>query len=377
VTRLHVFVGGGGVGKTTLAAGYALALARQGRRVGLLGIDPARRLQSALGLTLPDLEVPVPGAGELRAALLRPADCLRRWAAEATTDPAAAARLQKNAFFLALADRLAAASDILAAVRMAEWLERDPALTDLVVDTAPGLNAVEFLSRPQHLTAFLEGRLVKALRWVARGRPGFFGAIARGGVNVLGGLARIGGTSLLLELADFLLLVEDVMAKMLTRLEAAQRWLHGPDTHLLIVAAVREDTETSVRQLTAALHEVAVPPRAILVNRALPATLEAELAGVDVGALDAEAAAVIRFARGYCALQARVVESVRAFAPLVVVVPAAASPGETTRLETLRWLGEHLLEAESPRPKAAPVELRPGRAVTAAVVAWPLELPGQ
>ena len=35
--RLHVLVGSGGVGKTTLSAGYALALARSGRRVGLLG----------------------------------------------------------------------------------------------------------------------------------------------------------------------------------------------------------------------------------------------------------------------------------------------------------------------------------------------------
>ena len=111
--RLHVLVGSGGVGKTTLSAGYALALASRGRRVGLLGIDPARRLQGALGLTLTDLEARVPVEGELRAALLRPADCLRRWAKEACTDDAARARLEGNAFFLAMADRLAGATDIL------------------------------------------------------------------------------------------------------------------------------------------------------------------------------------------------------------------------------------------------------------------------
>jgi len=41
-----------------------------------------------------------------------------------------------------LADRLAAATDLLAAVRVAEWAERDPQMTDLVVDTAPGVNAI-------------------------------------------------------------------------------------------------------------------------------------------------------------------------------------------------------------------------------------------
>ena len=61
--RLHVLLGAGGVGKTTLAAGYAVALARAGGRVGLLGIDPARRLSGALGLTLADREVVVPAFG--------------------------------------------------------------------------------------------------------------------------------------------------------------------------------------------------------------------------------------------------------------------------------------------------------------------------
>ena len=78
--RLHVLLGAGGVGKTTLAAGFALSLARAGSRVGLLGIDPARRLQSALGVTLQDRAMPVSGwqdprslareTGSLHAALL-------------------------------------------------------------------------------------------------------------------------------------------------------------------------------------------------------------------------------------------------------------------------------------------------------------------
>lgn len=345
MTRLHVFVGGGGVGKTTLSAGYALALAQSGRRVGLLGIDPAKRLQSALGLSLPDLEVLVPGSGELRAALLRPAECLRRWASEATTDAAARERLQQNAFFLALADRLAGASDLLAAVRIAEWAERDPSMTDLVVDTAPGLNAVEFLGRPQSLVAFLEGRLVTWLRWLAKGKSGVLGTFARSGASVLGGLARVGGTKMLFELADFLLLVEDVFEKMLTRLEAAQKWLRSADTNIIIVTAVREDTASSVGQLTAALKQVAVPPAAIVVNRALPASLDRELEPIDVTTFPSELAAILRFARGYAQMQARVVTAVGAFAPVVVVVPAAPAADDATRLLTLRGLGEHLVKA--------------------------------
>lgn len=230
-TRLHVLLGAGGVGKTTLAAGYALALARAGGRVGLLGIDPARRLQSALGLALTDCEVAVPAAGDLHAALLCPEESLRRWAEEACPNPAALASLRDNAFFVALADRLAASTDVLAAVRLAEWVERDPSLTDLVVDTAPGLNAVEFLRRPQRLTAFLEGRLVRWLRLLSRSpRGGSIGGFMRGAARrALGGLTRIAGTHTILELADLLASVEGMLEGMVHRLEHAQRWLRdGP-----------------------------------------------------------------------------------------------------------------------------------------------------
>ena len=48
--NLYVFLGAGGVGKTTLSASYALSCANSGRKVILLSIDPAQRLRSAFGI---------------------------------------------------------------------------------------------------------------------------------------------------------------------------------------------------------------------------------------------------------------------------------------------------------------------------------------
>ena len=44
-------MGAGGVGKTTLATGFAISLAKTGKKVVLMSIDPAKRLATALGLT--------------------------------------------------------------------------------------------------------------------------------------------------------------------------------------------------------------------------------------------------------------------------------------------------------------------------------------
>jgi anion-transporting ArsA/GET3 family ATPase len=351
--RLHVLLGAGGVGKTTLAAGYALALARAGRRVGLLGIDPARRLQTALGIELADAEATVPDAGELRAAVLSPGEALRRWVLESVPDPDVRARLLVNTFFLALAERLATANDVFAAIRVAEWAEHDPALDDLVVDTAPGFNAIEFLRRPEALSAFLEGPLVSWMRRFARAqRHGLAGEALRGvAQRVLGGLARIGGTDMLVELADFLALAEDAFGRMATRLADARRWLADPSTDLLLVTTVRDDAAEMAGGMARALASLDLSPRATLVNRTFAPELGAELDALGPVSLSPESAAVVRYARAQLALQARVVEAVAPLAPAIASLPASRSFEGDARRGALLALGERVREVLDQRER--------------------------
>ncbi len=343
MTTLHVFVGAGGVGKTTLAAGYALALARSGARVGLLGIDPSRRLQDALGLRLGDEPLDVPGAPGLSAAILSPGDALRRWAAE-EADETSARRLADNPLFLALADRLATASDVLAAARMVEWAERDPRLDHLVVDTAPGLNAIEFLRRPEQVEAFLEGRLVAVLRWVARrDRGARWATLAAGARRLVAGLARIGGTRLLLDLADLLSQVHRPFERMLRRLERARRWLPSEGARIVLVVSARDEAGApSAAALGDALRALGMAPWAVVVNRAVPEAMSAELAVVDVGPLPESTAAVVRYARAVARAQGRVIPAVAGLAPRRVALPAEPGLEGATRAEALSRLGARL-----------------------------------
>lgn len=323
MTRLHVLLGAGGVGKTTLAAGYALSLAGAGRTVGLLGIDPARRLQTALGLSLDDEPRRVPDAGALFAAMLAPSQCLPRWAA--AEGPA----LARNAFFAALAERLATANDVFAAIRMVEWIERQPELDDLVVDTAPGLNALEFLRRPEALSAFLEGPLVGWLRHLARTREqGFVGR------RVTSALSRIAGTSFLFELADFVALAERMLETMMARLSRARAWIASADTELVLVAAVREDAAHVARAISSALRALSLAPSAVVINRALDPALSRELDALDPNA------PVARLSRVELSRQARVLAELAPFSP--ILLPAVAGLEGDDRRAALRELGDRL-----------------------------------
>lgn len=59
MSRIAFFLGKGGVGKTTLSAATAYALARQGRRVLIASLDPAHNLGDVFGIRLRDERTPL------------------------------------------------------------------------------------------------------------------------------------------------------------------------------------------------------------------------------------------------------------------------------------------------------------------------------
>jgi len=328
--RLHVLIGDGGVGKTTLSAAYALALAGRGRHVGLLGVDPARRLETALGIPVDDRAVRVPVPGILHAAHLVPATTLGRWVTEGLATADRRARVLDNAFFRAMAERLATTTDVIGAVRVAEWLEADPSLTDIVVDTAPGRNGLELLARPEALLAFGRGRL---LRWLAHAGGDVTGGL-RGRV-----LASVRGLTGLEVLGELGALVEACAApaqSFARRLEAAHALLRAPATEVVLVTAVRADALRRLEHTQQFLASAGLRASTIAVNGALP-----EIAAAEVSATPPDPAArgILRLVRADLALQAEILVGVRRSSARVVVVPTQSGLDAPDRLDRLTALG--------------------------------------
>lgn len=361
--RLHIFLGAGGVGKTTLSAGFALALAQQGRHVGLMSIDPAKRLQGALGLSeLPETgaQLDIPNCpGSLRASVLHIGDSLKRWVQEAGLSEQAQERLYKNTLFRALAERLATATDTFAAVRMAEWPEKEEGLTDLVVDTAPGIHAIDFLSKPEKLAAFLDGKLIEWLKWFAAENNTPVGLIQRvvksGAKRVLEGLSELGGQHFMLHFAEFLILLDDVFARMMSRLEFAGTWLRSSETHCYVVTSVRYDAVQVAAELSKTLKSLKMKPSEIIINRAFPEDLANDQNFTEILARmrqQQDASFFANYLDNFIIIQRRVQEQLGRAAASVLTLPVAEhlDAQQELRQADLMALGQRIFELSGESP---------------------------
>jgi arsenite-transporting ATPase len=282
--RLTVFLGAGGVGKTTLSAAYALGLAMEGRRVALLSIDPAKRMQSAIGLSTlddngVDVKLPAGGRGRLTAFQLSVPVLLRRWVREQGLGPSHEKKLLEHSFFTVISEKLASATDAFAAARLAEIRESIPDLDEVVVDTAPGIHAIDFIVRPERLIDFMDSRVIGWIRSTA-GREGgglVSGVMRLGAKKVLSGLSLLGGEGFLAALGEFLFLLEGVLARLGDRLSLAHEWLRSDSASVHVVASLREDALHAAETFHETLSQLRITPRSVVLNRVVPAELQSDV----------------------------------------------------------------------------------------------------
>jgi arsenite-transporting ATPase len=155
--RFLFFTGKGGVGKTSLSAAMALALAGRGKRVLLVSTDAASNLDEMLGVPLSNRPVPVPGAPGLQVLNIDPhvaaehyrARVLAQLPPAAGDDEVASVREQLSG---------ACTTEIATFDEFATLLA-DTALPyeHVVFDTAPTGHTLRLLSLPRAWSGFLQG----------------------------------------------------------------------------------------------------------------------------------------------------------------------------------------------------------------------------
>jgi anion-transporting ArsA/GET3 family ATPase len=275
--EIVVACGPGGVGKTTTAAAAAvMAACRQGGRVLVLTVDPARRLADALGLAgignderrIEDAVFKSAGVtprGELWAAMLDTKESwdalVRRHAPDAETRD----KILANPLYRDISGRFVQSHDYIAMERLYEI--HNEGLYDLiVVDTPPTRNALDFLDAPQRMADFFSSRL---LRWlIVPYRSRLVNFASRPFYQVAD---RILGTQFLADISEFFILFQSMYDGFVERAEAVTRLLSERRTTFMVVSTLET---TPVREAEFFARELLVRGLhlgAIVLNKVLPA----------------------------------------------------------------------------------------------------------
>ncbi|MCH7667189.1 MAG: ArsA family ATPase [Acidobacteria bacterium] len=294
-----VFVGSGGVGKTTLAASLAVHFAAQGERTLVMTFDPSLRLKDALGIgdsagsDPPDAreaEVRVAlsqagdpqAGGELYAHLLDARRTFDRLIHRYAPDDASRDRILGNRFFRHLAGRLAGILEYMAVERLYEAVKAER-FDRIILDTPPTREALEFLDAPQRIVSFLDsGALRVALKpWFDQGGHFRPKALPGLGMPLEALLDRMVGIDLLRDMAEFFQAFAPLFDGFRERALEVEGLLQSRDTGFVLVTAPAErnlaGTMFFARHLTERSHNLV----AVIANRVHPAPGAPSSGGAD------------------------------------------------------------------------------------------------
>ena len=235
-----VLLGAGGVGKTTTSVAMAFGGARLGLKVGLLSIDPARRLASALGIkmgkdlvkiSIGDQEI----KGSIHAAMIDQKEVFDSMVFKHAPNQKIREKILNHGLYKACSEYLGGAVEYMALAQLQDMV--DSQKFDLVIlDTPPAHHLIDFLRKPNILADFFESNVTKLLLkpFVLASKFGL-GKVMAFGEKMMGGLAKIAGIQSLELLAEFMILLQEVLAGFNKAGERIVQTLKQPSTAFLTV----------------------------------------------------------------------------------------------------------------------------------------------
>ncbi len=245
--KLLLLCGSGGVGKTTLSAAFAVRAAMEGKRVGLITVDPARRLATSLGLAdLPsdphditknlEREIGLKPKGTLAALMLDSHETLNRFLLNVGGEEVQKKFSESN-LYQVIADNFSGTHDYLALEKLYE-LHQSGKFDLILLDTPPARHTLDFLDAPDRIARFFDDRIFVWFLTDPRNQSLRERIRARGTKTALGLLEKITGAGVLHDftvLAPYFLKVKNAfverqseMLKVITGTEAGAFFITSP-----------------------------------------------------------------------------------------------------------------------------------------------------
>ena len=281
---LVVTCGPGGVGKTSTAAALALAAAKNGRRVIVVTVDPARRLADALGIdgsTRSHDPSEVIGAtthptGSLWALMLDAESTFDRMILDRAGDPKRAQTILANPIYRSIAGSLGGAQEYMAIERLHQLWSSDE-FDLIVIDTPPSRHAIDLLGAPDRLVTFFSHPIYRII--AAPGRS-FARVTNAGSATFLWVVRKLAGPKVVEDIIEFFRSLSGMEAGLRQRAAEAATLLRAETTAFVLVSSPRAEAIDEAAHLVHALQTGGFPLRAVVINLVHPTPAPIDAADV-------------------------------------------------------------------------------------------------
>ncbi len=266
-SRVFMVCGAGGVGKTTVAASLAVALAEKGHRTLVLTVDPAKRLAQSLGLNkfeadIQKIALPFAPQAELMGSMLDSSRYFDRMIERFAKSEEQKQRILNHPLYRLTVNHLGGTQEYAAMERLLEFAD-DKRFDKIVIDTPPTANAMDLFTAPRRMAEFMDGQVVK---WF-RKDSGPFSIFKTGAKMAMKMLQRVFGGSFFDQLAELMQAIEGMEAGFVDRHQRVLNLLSHDTTSVVLVSLPNETRFNESLGFLGALGDFRIKVRGIFLNQ--------------------------------------------------------------------------------------------------------------
>lgn len=275
--QVLVCVGSGGVGKTTVAASLGVTAAKEGKRVLVLTIDPAKRLAQTLGIEGSKEVTRVPNQnfkGELFASVIDHKKTFDDFVTRAAKKSDSVKKIFENSLYKQLSTSLSGSQEFTALEKLYSVYESKE--FDLIIlDTPPTKHAIDFLHAPQKLSALFNEGVAKWFRDPEGKKSGLFGQLLQTGTRqVLKVLETLTGSTFIRELGDFFTNIEQWQGQLQQRTVDVHRMMVSSTTQFWLVTGFDQAKLKEAEYFSREIKKGGYHLSTVILNRVFPSWLK-------------------------------------------------------------------------------------------------------
>ena len=273
-TKTLIFIGTGGVGKTTMAASVAVGLALQGKKVLVLTIDPSKRLAQAMGLKSDgDLyKVTLNSAkksGELWSCVINHQKAFEgfiREGAEKSATKIDIDRLLKNKLYLQLSGRLSGSQEFTSLITLYKYVSSE--VYDIVIlDTPPAQHTWSFLKAPEKIAALFNEGIATWFRAGTSSGSMLKKIVNLGTTQVLKALELLTGSEFIQELSAFFAAIQNWQKPLESYVMNCHRLLISTETEFILVTGLDPSRLKEAEKLSLEIRNQGYRLTSLIINR--------------------------------------------------------------------------------------------------------------